>query len=241
MVSTSRVLIPQLNTTIKLKKEDYPMVRFWKSSSYEGPKGQDTADPMIGSTHRSGGRALMALGINKWHRYIENEDGTIIDGHEVSAVNELGRSLFTTFYEAGVAKPKWSDMDYSTREVYYQEMCKAWPQFRLCKDNWKLKLHTSKIYSGWAKSRQLIKLEPDIKSEDIKTEKTEKTVDSQPARTSIPAKRRNEESDSIGPGRGAKKAKNANSDEGQVSNATVVSSPVFLRNVSLNVQLIMSI
>jgi hypothetical protein len=126
------------------QKDDYPNVKFWARQDWNEAK-QD-----IG-THRQGerGRSRAAQGVNVAMRYIEDENGQVIDGHRASAIRKLARSIWIALANTGKAPAKWSQADIVVAQSYRREMRHHFPELRLCENDWKVDLIASDNYPSW--------------------------------------------------------------------------------------------
>lgn len=117
-----------------LLKSDYPNIRFWDWKSYSPPK-KDATDANTTAGKRGGARA--AAGENVRLLWIENEDGSIIDGHVASAIRAKCRSLWIQMLVDGTAYKSWLKIPDVAATNFRNAICDAFPQLRLCENDWK--------------------------------------------------------------------------------------------------------
>jgi hypothetical protein len=82
-------------------------------------------------------------------RYIEDENGQVIDGHRASAMRKLARSIWIALANTGKAPAKWSQADIVVAQSYRREMRHHFPELRLCENDWKADLIASDNYPSW--------------------------------------------------------------------------------------------
>lgn len=119
-----------------LKHEDFPKVRYWTRKSYTASEGEDVTDANTTAGQRGRGRA--ALGINVGELYIENADGSIIDGYVAAAIREKARSLWIQMVIDGTSPQSWTKVGEVAGTKFRTEMGQAFPQLRLCQNDWKV-------------------------------------------------------------------------------------------------------
>lgn len=126
------------------QKDDYPNIKFWARQDWNEAK-QD-----IG-THRQGerGRSQAAQGVNVAMRYIEDENGQVIDGHRASAMRKLAHSIWMALANTGKAPAKWSQADIVVAQSYRRKMRHHFPKLQLCENDWKVDLIASDNYPSW--------------------------------------------------------------------------------------------
>lgn len=81
--------------------------------------------------------------------YIENADGTPVDGTIASTMREFARSIWRDLYLRGMAPETWGQATRQVREEFCQEMERAYPALRLCDNHWKANALATAIYSQW--------------------------------------------------------------------------------------------
>ena len=55
-------------------------------------------------------------------RYVEDENGQMVDGHRASTIRKLARSIWVALANAGKAPAKWSQADVVVAQSYKREM-----------------------------------------------------------------------------------------------------------------------
>jgi hypothetical protein len=111
------------------------------------------------------GRSRAAQGVNVAMRYIEDENGQIIDGHRAGEMRKIARSVWVALANAGKAPAKWSQADIVSAEAYRKEMRQHFPELRLCEHDWKADLIASENYPSWY-SHQSNQHKRSVKQED---------------------------------------------------------------------------
>ncbi|KAJ7246638.1 hypothetical protein C8J57DRAFT_1674757 [Mycena rebaudengoi] len=133
-----------------LSKEDYPKVLFWRRSDFTKANSGNGVSNNGGPNPRGG--TLISQGINTTGRYIEKETGEIVDGFQLTAICKFAARLWFGYVERGIAPSKWSHGSAEVMTIYNNEMCRRFPELRLCADNWKAQLIATTNYSSWYKT-----------------------------------------------------------------------------------------
>jgi hypothetical protein len=81
--------------------------------------------------------------------YVENADGTVINGALASEIRDLARSIWRGFYLRGIAPEKWGDASKDIRGEYYSQMEGEFEVLRYCDNHWKAHAVATTIYSQW--------------------------------------------------------------------------------------------
>lgn len=101
----------------------------------EGPQGR--------------GRARASLNVNVAMRYVETENGDLIDGDRASEIRKFARTIWVSFGRRGQAPAKWGQADVETRKEYCQEMNSHFPELRFCDLDWKSEQVATDNYPSW--------------------------------------------------------------------------------------------
>jgi hypothetical protein len=131
--------LPMMPTTVQppLNQQDYPLVVFWRKSDFtKARKNSDgLSDLSMRRPQRGGARA--ARGENVAMRYVELDDGTVVDGYRATAIRDKARSIWYELVRKGRDPDTWMKVDNETGTAYKREMEDAFPELRLCELNWK--------------------------------------------------------------------------------------------------------
>lgn len=130
---------------LQLLADDYPHIRFWKSASFN-PKADGVSN--TGGSNARGG-TLASQGINVSARYIEMENGQIVDGYRVTAIHKTAQQIWFGLLSSGMAPPVWGQATLQAVSLYNKEMCRQFPELRYCADNWKAGRIATNNYSSW--------------------------------------------------------------------------------------------
>ena len=83
-------------------------------------------------------------------RYIQHENGDVIDGWRATDIRRFARSIFVGFALQGKVFQSWVEgVDAASRLSYYRDMVARYPEVGLCELDWKREQIASKIYSQW--------------------------------------------------------------------------------------------
>jgi hypothetical protein len=163
---------------IVLRREDYPNITYWFRHEYFSALGEDKITSVDdapvkaqGAEHtevdddddddgneqssapnlkgkRGKGRASQGQNVNM--RYLQQENGDIIDGWRATDIRRYARSIFIGFALEGKVFQSWVEgVDAASRISYYRDMVARFPEVGLCELDWKSELIASDIYSQW--------------------------------------------------------------------------------------------
>lgn len=118
------------------------MKRQWTESSSD-----KVTDVLAGSQARGRGRA--AQGINVAMRYVELEDGTVINGDRAAEIRKFARSIWVSFSKKGPPPSKWGQADIEMRKTYCREMVHRFPELGYCDLDWKADQIATDNYPSW--------------------------------------------------------------------------------------------
>ena len=83
-------------------------------------------------------------------RFLQHENGDIIDGWRASDIRRYARSIFVGFALQGKVFHSWVEgVDAASRTSYYRDMAARFPEVSLCELDWKSEQIASDIYSQW--------------------------------------------------------------------------------------------
>lgn len=156
--------------SITLRQEDYPHVRFWTRQAWnsaaqtqvlsvdedgeafpeldEEDDGSKQPLPSPGPVCAHGKRCA-AQGINVVMKYIETEDGTVVDGFRAAEIRRYARSLWVQMALDDKLPATWSDADATSLTNYSACMAQRFSELRLCASDWKANLVATDNYPSW--------------------------------------------------------------------------------------------
>ncbi|THU87218.1 hypothetical protein K435DRAFT_867505 [Dendrothele bispora CBS 962.96] len=152
-----------VNFDIPLKREDYPDVKFWTRKAWKEEEDRQKALSR-GKGQRGGTRA--AKGINVAQRYIEMDDGTVIDGTRAASIRRLARQMWAQFRSEGKEPTTWEGAIDDIVRRFNRALWTAFPELRLCAENWKLHYLATTLYSGWYRNRNLANIQAGTNDDD---------------------------------------------------------------------------
>jgi hypothetical protein len=130
-------LLPTSPEPIEAKESDHPQVEYWNKwdwiSSKKSHKG--TSDINAEKPSRGGKRA--SQGINVAMRYVQDENGVIIDGHRATHIRTIAAGIWGALADAGGAPLTWGKGSLAMKESYNKEMQQRFPELALCASDWK--------------------------------------------------------------------------------------------------------
>lgn len=155
---------------IALRHDNYPNVRFWTRQEWnsaihddvleveppdeselfpeleeEGDESKEPSPP--GSAGR--GKHRSSQGINVTMKYIEYEDGTVVDGYRAAEIRRYARSLWVQMALDDKLPRTWSDADARSLTTYNHSMAQRFPELRFCAADWKANLVATDNYPSW--------------------------------------------------------------------------------------------
>lgn len=86
-------------------------------------------------------------------KFVEDENGNVIDGFRASSIRKFARLLWAGLSNAGKAPKSWGKVDAQTSFQFQIEMCGKFPELRLCEGNWKVDLIATMNYPSWSSSQ----------------------------------------------------------------------------------------
>lgn len=153
------------NKSTALRQEDYPDVRFWTRQDWnlasqaqvleideEGEVFPDPEEEEEGSKQplpAARGKRRAAQGINVTMKYVELEDGTIVDGFRAAEIRRYARSLWVQLALDDKLPATWSDADATSLNYYSESMAQRFLEMRLCASDWKANLVATDNYPSW--------------------------------------------------------------------------------------------
>jgi hypothetical protein len=169
-----------LGERIVLKREDYPNITYWfrheyfsalaedkitsvddvpfKAQGIEHTEADDDDDDdgngedgtSIGALKGKRGKGRASQGQNVKMRYLQHENGNVIDGWRASDIRRYARSIFVGFALQGKVFQSWVEgVDAASRISYYRDIEARFPEVGLCELDWKSEQIASEIYSQW--------------------------------------------------------------------------------------------
>jgi hypothetical protein len=169
---------------ILLKEFDssaFPHIRFARRAAWEEfcKANRDVLTGMLDSSESKRGGKRAKQGINVMLGFIEKEDGTTIDGHQVTAVRKRTREVLTAIAEQkGKVPAEFGSLDIVSTTFFREQMIIICPFLRLCKSHWKVDRLGSIVYPAWystwirRQSRTNVKVESDSSASETETPST---------------------------------------------------------------------
>ncbi|KAG6809263.1 hypothetical protein H0H92_000962 [Tricholoma furcatifolium] len=157
---TAPVAIPTSRPALQQRKrEDHPKIRYWHKHEWTAVHQdlKDSGDAKSGAK----GRVRQAQGVNVMLRYVENEDGTVVDGYVAKQIRELARRIWQSFADNNMHPTTWGRASQAVMAGYREEMERAFPLLALCDNHWKVDNIATESYPSWYAGRFKIKQEHD--------------------------------------------------------------------------------
>jgi hypothetical protein len=149
--SPSALLSSQLSSAKPppLSQLNYLLVRYWNRKIWKSIAGTRKDTFEVQTKNRSCGGTRSSKGENVMMLYIEDANGTPIDGNTASGIRELARSIWRNLYERGIAPETWGQATMEVCEEFCREMESEYLVLRLCNYHWKANTIATAIYSQW--------------------------------------------------------------------------------------------
>ncbi len=116
----------------------FPFIHFWTAKQFSDWEKEraSTSDVLeVDEKKPQRGNARAKQGENVAYKFVEEEDGKVVDGHVAEAIR---RRLQTILNGMAVRLPKkWRQVGNIDREYIFNEVYKAYPYLLLCHDDWK--------------------------------------------------------------------------------------------------------
>ena len=118
----------------QLDEEDYPNARFWTAQEWQ----KYVNDQM------DYGNTLGKLG------FICDEDGNPVLKERIKKMTEAAKKLWSDLYRHRYDPDTWRCVEMRADKYYINSMCIAFPELRLCADNWKAQSLATIRYPDWS-------------------------------------------------------------------------------------------
>jgi hypothetical protein len=116
----------------------------------DGEEGMGVREQPCGVPKGKRGKGRASQGENVKMRYIQHENGDIIDGWRGMEIRRYARSIFVGFALDGKLFHSWVEgADATSRTNYNRDMVARFPEVGLCELDWKIDQIASEIYSPW--------------------------------------------------------------------------------------------
>ncbi|KAJ6623015.1 hypothetical protein B0H10DRAFT_2214010 [Mycena sp. CBHHK59/15] len=168
-----------------LAHTDYPKVRFWQRLDFTKGSGSDSVSNNSGPNLRGG--TLVSQGVNTTGRYIEDQQGEVVDGHRLSAICKLAARIWFSLVAHGNTPRTWGQASIDVVTLYNNEMCCQFPELRLCADNLKAQKIATVNYPSWIRTHGREKDEDKISDKKLKARHGSGSAPTKHRRDSSPA------------------------------------------------------
>ncbi len=82
-------------------------------------------------------------------KYIELEDGSVVDGYRAAEIRRFARSLWVQMALNNKLPKVWGDADATSLSTYNESMAQRFQELRLCASDWKTNLVATDNYPSW--------------------------------------------------------------------------------------------
>ena len=128
-------------------RSEYPKITYWTRQEWnDAPENKKKTSPIVAGA-RGGERSLK--GENVMMLFLQNKDGTPVNGIEAAYIRDFTRAIWRGLYLRGMAPETWGDASLDVKNDYIFEMEKKWEVLRYCENNWKANTIATLIYSQW--------------------------------------------------------------------------------------------
>jgi len=123
--------------------EDYHSVKFWYRHEWNAAENNQVAH--IGAH----GKTWAAQGENVTLKFIEDENGDVVDGYKASKMCRFARELWARLNTIGKAPKTWGKVDAAVAAQYRNEMERRFSELHLCDNHWKADFIATLNYPSW--------------------------------------------------------------------------------------------
>jgi hypothetical protein len=123
------------------------LVKYWYRHEWTAADNNQVAH--IGGPQ---GKARAAQGENVSLKFVEDENGKVIDGFRATVMRRFARELWASLNNIGKAPKTWGRVDAAVAAQYRNEMERRFPELRLGDNHWKVDLIATLSYPSWYKN-----------------------------------------------------------------------------------------
>ena len=134
-----------LSSTPSAERKDFLLVKFWYRHEWNTAENNQVAHIGAGAH----GKTRAAQGENVTLRFVEDENGNVVDGFRASAMRRFARELWTSLNGIGKAPKTWGKVDATVATQYRNEMERRFSELRLCDNHWKADIIATLNYPSW--------------------------------------------------------------------------------------------
>ncbi|KAH9858378.1 hypothetical protein C2E23DRAFT_717898, partial [Lenzites betulinus] len=125
---------------------DFPKINFWKERTWTNHVKSLRGTIRIGDTVGQRGKGRSAKGINVACLYLEEVDGTPVDGYYIRGARRWAAGFIKYLQKHNIGGTSWTEIDISARETFIRGLRQKFPEFQACEDNWKGHAFMSDLY-----------------------------------------------------------------------------------------------
>jgi hypothetical protein len=148
---------PNFATTVlseqPLTHSNYPKVRFWFRKDWINQKKEKLGVTKVNESSTTGDKGRGPMGVNVTLRYVEDEQGVVVDGFRASEMRKFARSIWNQLARAGKAPRSWGKAELDVAAHYRREMHRRFPELGLCEYDWKADQLATDNYPNWISNR----------------------------------------------------------------------------------------
>jgi hypothetical protein len=130
-----------------LQQSDYPHVNFWFKRDWLNSGKRNL--PVGDGTLSLRGKARVGQALNVMMRYVENENGKVVDGSRAAAMRAIARSIWVDFAQKHSEPLTWGQADANLKGTYFHKMNSLFSELRLCDAHWKADQIATDNYPSW--------------------------------------------------------------------------------------------
>ena len=138
-----------------LNKEAYALIQFWTQEKFKAwEKGQSVKRQGAGqkrdkdNSKESSDEPASESGPSL--AWLEDKYGNPLNKDTVTAILKKMRAIWQSFKQRSMVPATWGAARDKVKTTFYSEVITAFPQMRLCSNNWKSKAVATARYSSWA-------------------------------------------------------------------------------------------
>ena len=125
-------------------RSDLPQIQFWFRQEWRVVENMKKDSSEVAGPH---GGTRLAQGENVNMQFLEDADGTLVNGTLAHDIRSFAKSIWRGFYDRGMAPKTWGSMSRAVEDEYIREMETRWPLLRYCDNHLKVNHLATQTYS----------------------------------------------------------------------------------------------
>ena len=132
---------------LALHFKDYPAILYWFKHQYLAAKTLRDGLQSIGIAGRGPARSAQGENVKFW--FLQQEDGTVVDGHTISRMRHTTKSIWKTIDSSTPMGSPWTSVSAAHQQEFYRLIEAKYPFLRFCECHYKADAIAHKDYLHW--------------------------------------------------------------------------------------------